>query len=372
MQVGSGIVEGETGSGKTIIGIGIMCALGMRTLLMSPQTDGSSQWIDEIRKHTNIDELEQKHNTKIVGEYKSNKGIAYPITVSTVQAFLPKKARTWLLSNRNWYGLVLVDEVHSFGGEVYPKVIQSINAFSLLGLTATVERKDRRHHLIFDIVGPIVAKGKAKQMPPTVYFIETGVEAPEWVYKRNFPKHFQWKMVTDHIAKDESRYELIRKYLIQDVDDKRIVACISQRRDIIQKLHLMLSQDGYSVEYVDGNTPRKVRKIVYDKVRAGRVQILFAGKVLNQLVDLPRIDCLHFVTPSSSHTTTKQTYGRARRWLEGKRNPVIRDYVDSGGQLDGAYRNRLALCKKNGWVVKKAEDQEKIGVGLSIWKKRYE
>lgn len=131
----------------------------------------------------------------------------------------------------------------------------------------------------------------------------------------------------------------------------------------------MLKQDGYDVEYVDGTTHKKTRQIIYDKVRDGKVQILFAGKVLNQLVDLPTIDCLHFVTPSSSAATTKQTYGRARRWLEGKRNPIIRDYVDTGGQLDGAYKNRLALCQKNGWNVKRI-DTPRGNIGLSIWKKR--
>jgi len=130
----------------------------------------------------------------------------------------------------------------------------------------------------------------------------------------------------------------------------------------------MLSQDGYDVRYVDGDTKAKVRQIIYDEVRAGKVQALFAGKVLNQLVDLPRIDCLHFVTPSSSPKDTKQAYGRTRRLFKGKQSPIIRDYVDSGGQLDGAYKNRLKLCQAEGWIVKREERPEHEQLGLSLWR----
>ncbi len=132
----------------------------------------------------------------------------------------------------------------------------------------------------------------------------------------------------------------------------------------------MMSQDGYDVEYVDGSTPKKARQAIYERVKRGKIQILSAGKVLNQLVDLPRIDCLHFVTPASSKTVTAQSYGRARRWMEGKRNPLIRDYVDNGGQFDGAFRNRMALCRANGWDVKRIEQGTAQMLGMNIWKPR--
>jgi superfamily II DNA or RNA helicase len=364
---GSGIVEGDTGSGKTVVGIASMCNLAMTTLIMSKQTDGTTQWIDEIRKHTNINELEKKLGRELIGPY-NGKRRPFPITVATVQSFMHESGKRWLKAFRNDFGFVLLDEVHDFGAPIFAKVIQALNAFSFLGLTATTERTDRRHHLLFDIVGPVVARGRAHQMPPTVHFIDTGVEAPDWIYKKNFPRHYQWNIILQHLAKSDERYALIQKYLWQDIDDGRTVVCISQRRKIVQKLYVMLSQDGYDVRYVDGDTKAAQRKIIYDEVRAGKVQALFAGKVLNQLVDLPKIDCLHFVTPSSSTTQTKQAYGRTRRLLKGKQNPLIRDYVDSGGQLDGAFKNRLKLCQAEGWVVKRTDIPTQKQLGLSLWK----
>jgi len=369
MKRGYGIVEGDTGSGKTIVGIAALCMLGMTTLILSTQTDGIDQWIGEIRKHTNINELEEQTGRKIIGPY--SKKCAYPITVSTVQAFLKPGGRKWLHVHRSDFGLLLLDEVHDFGAPQFSKVVQAMNAFAMLGLTATVERNDRRHHLIFDTVGPVVARGKAHQMPPTVYFIETGTQCPTWQYKKNYPSHYQWDVILKHLIKDEDRYLLIQKYLRKDADNKRFIACISPKRTaVIKKLHTLMSQDGYDVRYVDGDTPKGVRNLIYKEVREGKVQILFAGKVLNQLVNLPVIDCLHYVTPASSVKETKQAYGRARRWLKGKKNPIIRDYVDEGGgQLDGAYKNRMRLCRAEGWTVKVID----VGIanlsGLSLWKK---
>lgn len=373
MQYGHGIIEGDTGSGKTIVGIGVLCELGMTTLILSPQTDGTDQWIEEIRAHTNINEYEKQAGRKLIGAYQARrKRTVFPITVGTVQSFLRDNGKYWLLEHRSDFGTLILDEVQDFGAEQFSKIPQAVNSFAILGLTATTKRSDQRHYLLFDIVGPVVAKGTAKQMPPTVYFIETGVQCPTWQYTKNYPPHYQWKVILDHLVKDEDRYKVIQKYLRKDVDDGRFVACVSaERTEVVKKLRLMLSQDGYEVRYVDGDTPKKVRKIIYDEVRNKKVQILFAGKVLNQLVNLPTIDCLHYVTPVSSRKNTKQAYGRARRWLVGKRNPIIRDYVDEGGgQLEGAYKNRVELCRANGWSVKLVSSTMSRMSGLTVWKPR--
>jgi DNA excision repair protein ERCC-3 len=371
MQHGSGIIEGDTGSGKTVVGTGILCELGMTTLIMCKQIDGIQQWMDEIRLHTNIDELEEKYGKKLLGVYKTKKD-PFPITISTVQAFLQKNGRRWLRKHRSSFSFLLLDEVHDFGSQKYAQVVQRINPFAILGLTATTERRDQRHHLLFDIVGPVVAKGTARQMPPTVYFISTGTECPTWQYRKNYPPHYQFKVILDHIVKDKDRYEVIRKFLQEDADNKRYIACIAPKRTAVaKKLHLMLSQDGYSVRYVDGSVPQRVRKEIYREMREGKIQILFAGAVLNQLVNLPRIDCLHYVTPAASKKETTQAYGRARRWLKGKKSPIIRDYVDEGGgQLEGGYNNRLELCRANGWSVKLVKDEEIPVCGITVWKRR--
>jgi hypothetical protein len=78
------------------------------------------------------------------------------------------------------------------------------------------------------------------------------------------------------------------------------------------------------------------------------------------------------LTPSNSKQTTKQIWGRARRFVPGKRNPVLRYYVDKGGQLDGAYKNQLQLCRDNNWEVELigADAAYMTGVGKYVPRKK--
>jgi superfamily II DNA or RNA helicase len=351
VQRGYGIITADTGAGKTVMGTAVLVKLGLRTLAVSTMADGVKQWINELRKHTNLREVEQQLGRELVGAYHSGLKIPYPITVSTVQAFLHEGGKEFLNRYRDYFGLLLVDEVHTVAAPEYSKVIGFMNPLVTLGLTATVERKDQRHKFLFDLVGPVAAEGAAHQMPPKASFISTGVEAPSWVYKSNYPSHYQWNIVLKHLAESEERMAIIKKFLYADLDDNRTPACISERRIFAQRLHAELTQDGYRSVYVDGEVHPKVRERIYREFREGQYDVICAGKVLNALVDLPNLDCIHLLTPSNSKQTTKQIWGRSRRYMEGKRNPILRYYVDTGGQLDGAYKNQLALCREHSWEV---------------------
>jgi superfamily II DNA or RNA helicase len=352
---------------NTIIGIGITAKLGLRTLLLSTLRDGREQWEDEIRSKTNIGLMEKRLRRRLIGPLKRGKE-PFAISMATLQTFLEEVGRQDLVRLQDEFGLVLVDECHSAATPEYSRIVMSFNPFSFVGLTATEKREDRGHLLMFDMLGPVVTEGTARQMPPKVFFISTGINQPKWLTKKKFSPRFKWRKILEHIEKSEDRYKVMMTYLHKDLDDGRIIAIVSQRRKIVQELYQRLRQDGYKVAYVDGNT--RNRKTIYQSLFEGKIQCLCAGKVLNQLVNLPTVDCLHFVTPVASELATKQAYGRARRWLEGKREPIIRDYVDSGGQLTGAFKKRMKLCEANGWKTRIVDEDESRLARLSPWLKR--
>ena len=367
MKYGYGVIEGTTGSGKTIMGIGAVKRMGFTTLLVSTLKDGVSQWIREFYKHTNLRELEDKFGRQLIGAYNPRLHEPYPITVSTIQAFLHPSGREFLRVHRESFGMLAVDEVHTTVSPEYIKVIQYLNPFAYVGLTATIHRKDRRHLLLYDTVGPVVARGTAKQMPPTVYFITTGEEAPGWVYKGTYPPHYQWNVILSQLAKSAEREDLVLKTLYEDLDDNRTIACIAERRVFAKNIYSRLMQDGYRTVYVDGTTKAPIRERIYREFREGKYQVICAGKVLNALIDLPTLDCIHLLTPSNSKATSQQIYGRARRFLPGKRNPIIRYYVDKGGQLDGAFRTQKKLCKENGWEMEVVDHESARMLGINLW-----
>lgn len=344
---GQGIVKAETGAGKTLVGIGAVATMGLKTLILSKRRDAMPQWEAEFRRHTNVDALEMQTGKTLLGKLTPKH--QYPISFSTIQAFLSPGGWRRLIKLQNSFGLIIADEAHELGSPEFSRAMSNWNPLCWLGLTATPERKDQRHHIVYSIVGPVVSTGTADQMRPTVTFIETGFTAPGWIYAKPYPNHFRWNKLLEFLSKDQDRQKIILDQVEQDVDDGRLVVVYAERRILIQKIAKALRQDGYKVAYADGST--KNRQDIYDAMRKRKYQVLCAGKILDALVNIPELDCLHLTTPVNQARQVKQIYGRTRRALEGKAIPVIRDYQDDGGQLSGAYRNRLRVCQEEGWAI---------------------
>ncbi len=351
LKKGYGTIQGATGSGKTVIGIGLAIRLGLKVLLLSGRRDAYTQWEKELRLHTNIDELEEAYKTKIVGEYNTKKPtVTYPFTIATVQSFIKNRGRKKIAALQDEFGLLMLDEAHELCTPEFSQPITLFNSAAIAALTATPERRDNRHYLLYDIAGPVVATNSTKQVNPVCYFHETGECAPAWLYaKKAYPPHFKWIQSLSHLAKCSNRYNLIEEWIYTDLADNRRIACYSERRPIVQELHKRFEAAGYSVGYVDGEV--KNRDEIYSAFREGDIEILFAGKVMNALVNLPEMDSLHVLTPVNNRTSIMQIYGRARRYLKGKRTPIVRYYKDYGGQLSGAAKNNEKVCKAEGWKI---------------------
>ena len=369
LRSGSGLIKGTTGSGKTVIGVGGVARLGLKTLIISARKDAYKQWLKEFIKHTNLRRLEKEHDAQLVGEYKytKKKMTTFPVTVATVQSFKNNPAgRARLRALQDEFGLVVLDEAHELCTEEYHQPITLLNPLSFMALTATPERTDRRHLLLYDMIGPVVAENETDQMPPEVTFIETGEEAPAWLYqgRRNYSREYKWTMTLSHLAKSESRTEVILRWMIKDLQEQgKFVAAYSERTMIIQKLRDRLRGEGFRVGYVDGST--KNRDKIYSDFRKGKIDVLCAGKVLNALVNIPEMNCLHVCTPVNKEANIIQIYGRARRILDGKDKAEVRYYYDKGGQLTGAYKNNVKVCKKFGWTVQEADVL--IASGMTKW-----
>lgn len=349
LQHGYGVVIGDTGSGKTVIGAGIICALSQRTLILTQRRDGNQHWIDQLRKLTNLNRLERSSGEKIIGEYKaSRQQRIFPITVATVQSLGSKSGRRDIPLIQDYFGLILPDEVHELVTEKYHRVVQAFSAAFLAGLTATALRDDRRHYLEFDLMGPVVAEHKGRRNHPTVTFIYTGVKAPGYLDTKPWNRGIKWHICMKEIIQSKSRYDLIQRWLRKDLKaGRRIIVISPQRREIVMELTRRLRQDGYRVAYVDGRNPAKQRKQIYRDVNDGKYDLLCAGKVMNALVDIQNSDTVYLVSPLAKATPVKQLYGRGRDQFSR-----IRDFADEGGQLAGAVKKRIELCVANGWKIK--------------------
>ncbi len=138
-----GCLELPTGSGKTVIGIAAMVALGVPALVVVPTIDLLEQWQREL----------ETEFQRPVGRLGGGEQRVERVTVATYDsAYL----RADELGDR--FGLVVFDEVHHLGGEGYRDIARLLAAPARLGLTATFERPDGAHEVIEDLVGPLAQR----------------------------------------------------------------------------------------------------------------------------------------------------------------------------------------------------------------------
>ncbi|MFD1513522.1 DEAD/DEAH box helicase family protein [Halomarina rubra] len=136
-----GVLELPTGSGKTVVAIAAIAALGVPTLVVVPTIDLVEQWRRELTTEFDCE----------VGQFGGGTQEFGPLTVSTYDsAYL----RADEVGGR--FGFVVFDEVHHLGGEGYRDIARLLAAPARMGLTATFERPDGAHAVVEDLVGPLV------------------------------------------------------------------------------------------------------------------------------------------------------------------------------------------------------------------------
>jgi len=136
-----GVLELPTGSGKTVIGLKAIEAVGESALVVVPTIDLLVQWRRELAAEFDCE----------VGQLGGGEQVVGDVTVATYDsAYL----RAEDLGDR--FGLVVFDEVHHLGGEGFRDIARMLAAPARLGLTATFERPDGAHEVVEDLVGPLV------------------------------------------------------------------------------------------------------------------------------------------------------------------------------------------------------------------------
>ena len=68
-------------------------------------------------------------------------------------------------------------------------------------------------------------------------------------------------------------------------------------------------------------------------------------------LDVPCLDRLLLATPVKDYAIVVQSVGRIARVYEGKGTPVVYDYVDDIGFLQGMWKKRCASYRKDGCIL---------------------
>ncbi len=349
---GYGTIVLPCGAGKTVIGITLMDALKMHTLIVTTNISAVHQWKQEILDKTDLTEDQ-------IGEYTGENKNIQPVTIATYQilTWRPEKEGPFphfqLFNEKNW-GLIIYDEVHLLPAPVF-RVTAEIQAIRRIGLTATLVREDGMEKHVFSLVGPKRYDIPWKELEKNGWIAQS--ECIEFRLDLAEEKHIEYatessrkkhRIACENPAKIQVVVDLITKF----TDDKILVIgqYLSQLTEIAKLMKCPI---------ITGKTPNGERDIIYDSFRKGEIRVLFVSKVANFAIDLP--DASMAIQISGTFGSRQEEAQRLGRILRPKKR-VARfiSLITRNTEEDIFGANRQKFLAEQGYAYKIVTDIDEI------------
>lgn len=344
-----GLVIAPPRSGKTIMMLALAIKLGLRMVLLASQYEFLKQFIEHIEKFSNLPALERKHGKKLYGYPKTEKDFnTMQIMCCTYQQFISdKNGKTRLKWLSNNVGTVFIDEVQDSNSPLFSRIASHIPAKYKAGFTATEKRKDGKHVLVWDIIGPNRYVVRRKELVPKLTVHITDVKAKA---RYTGPAGFTYALT--FLSKHEKRNQLIIDHIIKDLKKGRsIVVPLARKQQIFELTQRINNAWGSKIaDYFIGANGKKgieKRDKLIAQARSGKIRVVVGIiKLLSKGLNVPRWDTLFYSVPMSNQPNWKQMSSRILTPDDdgtGKQEPLIRMFVDPDIGIS-------AGCFANTWI----------------------
>lgn len=377
LQNEDGVLSATTAFGKTVIGAYLIGTLKVNTLILVHSTALLAQWKDSLEHFLSLDDSDPdgivspsdlNNFSFFVGQLGGRKhSLTGIIDIAVMQSLSEGDEVKDLVKD---YGMIIVDECHHVPAMTFDRILGSLSARYIYGLTATPIRKDGRHPIIFMRCGPIRYK----------------VDARQQAAKRSF-EHFMIPRFTRFRLKesDQDNYHITDIYKEICVNDSRNNKIINDTVQLINnecRNVILLTERTAHADYLTAELQKILKNVIEltgtlsPGERANRMALLHeipstesvvlvaTGKYIGEGFDLPRLDTLMLTMPISWKGILAQYVGRLHRECKGKQEVRVYDYVDIHVQmLDRMYQKRVKGYKELGYQIKmNTEGTDKIGV----------
>lgn len=322
----TGVLAATTAFGKTVVAAWLIARRGVSTLILVHRLQLMEQWMERLSTFLG---LSIRDIGRIGGGRRRPNGT---LDVALIQSLV----RKGVVNDRvGEYGQLVVDECHHLPAISFEQVARRAKARYLLGLSATVTRKDGHQPIVFMQCGPVRyrvnAKNEAAERPfthavwirPTAFRITT---------PGNPDPRVQFRDLYAALIADQDRNRLIADDVTQAVREGRSPVVLTERIAHLEELAARLSTTVRHLIVLRGGMGRKPLQ----QARAQLVSIpeneervvLATGGYVGEGFDDARLDTLFLTLPVSWRGTIAQYAGRLHRLHDSKREVRIYDYAD--------------------------------------------
>jgi superfamily II DNA or RNA helicase len=321
----NGVLAATTAFGKTVLAAALIARRARNTLVLVHRRELLNQWVERLCSFLSID---PKQIGVIGGGRRKPTGT---IDVALIQSLVRKGEVSDLVAN---YGHLIVDECHHLSAASFELVARRSKARFVLGLSATVARKDGHHPIIFMQCGPVRHRAGARQQA-----LERGIrhrardrstrfELPPSLAAAERPA---MPAIYAAMAQDERRNDLIFDDVLKSLEAGRSPIVLTERKDHLEYLQKRFSPFVRNLVVLRGGMSAAQRRSAEAALRIPGDQerlILATGRYIGEGFDDPRLDTLFLTMPISWKGTLAQYVGRLHRQHDGKSDVLVVDYVD--------------------------------------------
>lgn len=332
-----GLLEIPCGRGKTVMALKIISLLNVKTLVIVHKGFLLEQWIERIQQFLPSAKIGRIQGQIIDIEDKD-------IVIGMLQSLSMKEYPSTLFSS---FGLTIVDEVHHIAAEVFVRSLFTVVTKYVLGLSATMQRKDGLTKVFKMFLGDIVYKEKQNADLNVIVNTHTFQTKDEDFNEEvvDYRGQVQYSSMITKLCKFNRRSDFILniiKYQLS-INDKQQIIVLALYKNLLTYFykhikHYDIASVGY---YVGGMKPDKLKESESKKI------ILATYAMAAEALDIKTLTTLVMATPKTDVT---QSIGRILRVKDN--NPLVIDIVDTHRVFQNQARKRLTYYHKQNYEVR--------------------
>ena len=334
MKTKCGLLELPCGFGKTILALYLVHALKRRTLVIVHKEFLLEQWLERIREFLPTATLGRIQGDTIDVDKDIVIGMLQSISM---KEYPPETFRS--------FGLTIIDETHHIAADVFSNALFKIVTPYMLGLSATMERKDGLSKVFKLFLGDIVYSASRERTQVFIHkvtYTTSDVEFNEVI--TNFKGDTNYTSMIKRISEFGPRTEAILSLLTELRRDPTThqVMILAHTKYLLKYLYEAIESRGIgTVGYYVGGMKNADLKDTETK------EIIVATYAMaEEALDIKTLSTLILATPKTDVT---QAVGRILRIKHEK--PVVMDIVDPHATFVNQWKKRRAYYLSQGYTV---------------------
>ena len=350
------ILEVPCGRGKTVLSLKIIANIQKKTLILVHKEFLMNQWIERINEFLPGAKIGKIQGPEFDIEDKD-------IVIGMIQTLYDKEYEDDAFSS---FGLTIIDEVHRIGSEQFSRTLFKTITPCMLGISATVERKDKLTKILYMFIGKKIYEEKREDEE------EVQVRAVE--FKTNDEEFndtlldFRGNPKFSSMITKLSNYNRRSDFIIRVLDDLRKehpskqVMILAHNRSLLTYFyeaiqHKQIGTVGY---YVGGMKQDKLKDTESKEI------VLATYAMAAEALDIKTLSTLIMASPKTDIT---QSVGRILRTKNQK--PIIVDIIDTHEIFHKQWLQRKRFYKKCNYKIFEIDSLKYTTMNLENWKNTF-